>query len=556
MKKLGIYGVYLLGVLAFSGCGTHLPVGHFEGMLRRPSAVGYELLPIQIKLEHPESHIVTAQITSEKGEQMASVWLQRQSNKHLLLRLSMQGEHVWNLDFVPNKVTTDKLYCFESKQAIPPARLCLNKYQFFLETLGPQGQIMLGISATLFAQERRQKEPEEKEEKPRVVNLEEAVGYAYEKNYEAQVALEHMVQAQNATLTAWLNLIPHLTTNLIWNAQPSYVSAIATIQALTPFLLPSYWIATREAAIDEKIKHDVLLLTQGNIASLIEQTVYALQRDRKIAQSHELAIQALDNFRSAMRAKLESWPDKLPLLTQILKSSTQLKKVIQGAKSQFDYLHEQERYTLAQALGLQNPETVVDVLIGEELVPIEAAQEEELKELGRIAALRSFEADQVVYLSQIARLKKITMFFSWLDPSADQHVSLGFNLIGQVRIADSQERENFIKEKQLREIARYDMMRIAIDYNRAIANFHEMRATSRLEQGDYRKLLDEFLASESWNIEALQEAIKIYISSVIEHESNLANFRIARAKKDRLLLAGYYERMFLRMPSMNLFKTA
>ncbi len=342
-----------------------------------------------------------------------------------------------------------------------------------------------------------------------------------------------MIQARSAATAAWLNLLPHLTSNLIWRAPlPSYVSVIATLQGLTPFLLPNWWLDAKISSLQTKVTQDSLSIMQADLASTIEQLFYAYERDSKVLCAYQKVSTNTLNF-----SEIQNW--------------------IQPLQSNLEQVLKRDRYAISLALGKHNPEAVAAISLDGEVESLQQAMPISEKALADRARRRSFELDQLDYLIQISKIKTLELYFTWLDPSGDQRVGLGFNLIGQTRGARSQTEELKIQKEQTEAVIYKNAYLISLEYNTALNLSKNFKSQEQIES-TWQKIEQDLKpgkAQESALADSFKALVQSYLSDVTQYETQLAAFRVARAKKDRLLLEGHFEDLLPQLPSLNLEPT-
>ena len=121
-------------------------------------------------------------------------------------------------------------------------------------------------------------------------------------------------------------------------------------------------------------------------------------------------------------------------------------------------------------------------------------------------------------------------------------------------MAKSQIAELVIKRDQLKSALYLNSFRTVLDYNEALENHRKLRKPITLDQQTEKLagVLNEAGESASPNLELVKTSVQALISDVVQTETALAAFRTARAKIDRLLLRGYYERLLPHLPSLDL----
>ncbi len=295
-----------------------------------------------------------------------------------------------------------------------------------------------------------------------------------------------------------------------------------------------------------------MVLMQADVVSTMEQLAYAYQRDSHIVEAHQKVAHAIAAFQAAAMEQCRQKPQEPCRFSEMYQKSHVLEEFVSTTQTGSEHVRTVDRYALSQTMGLHNPEAIESISIGQEFLPIEAATPLNQRAIADWAVARSFEADQMNFMQQIAHMKKIELYFYWMDPSADQKSSLGFNLIGQIKVAQSQIDELKVKQEQIKTIVFQNSYRVVLDYNEALAAYRKTYEKAQEEQKTprYEALFDQVLRGGELNYEEAKSAIQQYLATVIEQESVLSAFRVARAKIDRLMLAGYYERLLPKMPTL------
>ncbi len=525
-------------IFTTTGCKDHLLAGHYEGNLLKKIESGYTTTPVHIDITYSSPSKGTLQIKNQQGNKITSIQVSATHKNHLTLNAPTFGIGPIELSKVALKNNIEKFQCYNYHSNVN-VELCFNENQIYLKFMDKDFSPLCTLSGNSFTDEN-----EFSLEPPQNISLLKAIDQAFESNYDSRIALKHVVQARNSAIAAWLNLLPHLTSNLIWNASPSYISAVATVQSLAPFLLPTYWLQAKEASINVKIKKDAQLITQADLVSILEQQFYTFERDSNISQTHQFVLDHLDTFQNGLLEKVQS----NPVSKDLFDMSTSLIDLVKSTQSGVDRVLKEERFGISQALGFHNPNAIQSITIGEELLPIEKASLIEDKPLAEWAMSRSFELQQMDYMIQIGNLKEIELYFTWIDPAGDPKSGFGFNLIGQVKVSKSQIEELKLMREQLKSITYQNAYRIALDYNQALESYQMNKIAPDQAQPHFVTLLNQALSEDSVPAHSIKSSIQEYLSDRIRWETNLAAFRVARAKKDRLLLAGYYERLLPQLP--------
>lgn len=515
-----------LFIFSLTACHPKIQPGHYEGNLLRRVAGKYQILPIRLKMNRVGPKKLSLEVSNQAHEILITGTLEKPRKSQIVINLS--GIYSTNSTLSESKIDPglDQSVCFlEPKDQL--LSLCFNSFQFFLRQTDQNGQSIITLSGSLFRDT-----PRVKLETPREYILSESIQEALTENYETRISLEHVLQARQSAIAAWLNLFPHLSVNLIWNAPiPTYVSTLATLQALTPFLLPNWWLDGKIATINSRVERDALQILRADLISSIEQLFYSVERDSKILEAYQRV-------------------SRLPI------SDAELEETIRSGINVISKILKEDLFALSLALGKNNPEAVEKATIGQELISVDQAVPIKPSELAEWALERSFELEQINYLYEIAKIREIELYFSWIDPSADQKTSLGLNLFAQTKIARSQIRELEIKRDQIKAQVYKKSYLLAIEYNSALESLKAGKSEQDI-QVEYAQI-EAQLSQSSQNtpplVEASQKAIKSYLADLTARETLLAAYRIARAKKDRLILEGYFEDLLPQLPSINFRK--
>ncbi len=539
MKSYFIQTVSLLGLISVVGCGKNLTQGHYEGTISLKNYGNNTEQPVSFDVTYDgKSHISrhhrkgNIEIKDQNDKHILSIDIYNASKDQFDLNIPEVCNEKFHLVEIPQGKNNGEVTCFLDKKSWT-AELCYDSERVRLKVLDPFGTGVLKLLGDAFT-----KEPAFKLELPVALPLDKAVERALSANLDSRIGFEHVIQAKYAVTAAYLSLIPHLTTNLIWNAEPGYVSAIATLQGLTPFLLPTYWLQAREAQYDQKVKKDAETILQADLAAMTEQLAYAYDRDQEILNVHDRALNSLKSFLSKV--------GELEVLGQLPSGTVNafgaISKKIESDKDKVQQLVQQDQYAVSQALGYHNPEAVTQIVIPpfEIPSPLHFLQKAQVADT---ASRRSFELRQMAYLRRIAELKGIELYFAWIDPTGDPKSSFGFNTIAQVKLSNSQIHELDLRREQLKQTIYQNTYRIVDQYNSTIEFASQVSSAAAVMEQELDTLLNNALQF-GFKPEQVIAMIESYLSNRVGKVANIAEFRIAKSKVDRILLEGFYEYLF------------
>jgi hypothetical protein len=523
--------LFLLFVLSagLAGCRHELKPGHYEGTCLRGTADGITQEAITIEVSRDRDQVLSLELLNQSGKRLSNATVRKLKNQQIEIRSQLLSAKPVLATLVKDSKPDKRQTCYANLEL--SLDFCFKSHQFLLQILDQQKLPILQISGNAFGNV----EPLTLEA-PVTLKLSDAVQLALTQNFDSRIEYEHVVQAGFAAKAAYLQLVPHLSSNLIWNASPNYITFIATLQALAPFLLPTYWFDARSAGLSRDVEDIAQILMQANLATSIEELTYSLLRDQEIVAQHHAFAEELNQFQEKIRRT------NLPAATSqlLMEFSATTLEAATSDQGDLEKLIRQDRFSIAQTMGYHSLEAVAGMTLDRELVPAEQATYEDPIALGNLAMQRSFELEQLKALKRIAALKRLQNLFAWLDPTSDPKQSLGLNTFPQQKSITSQVKEIGIREEQEQTLAHQRGYQLALDYNEALTTYHSIRKDLAKNTLNLDLLLLRAQSGENFDLADLKAQGLKHLATQVATESTLANYRIARAKKDRLLLQGYY----------------
>jgi hypothetical protein len=158
-----------------------------------------------------------------------------------------------------------------------------------------------------------------------------------------------------------------------------------------------------------------------------------------------------------------------------------------------------------------------------------------------VALARSVELDQLNDLIAQAKLARKEEYFDWLDPVANPALGLGVSLPAELTIAQSQFNELGIVRNQTESGISQEALNAVTDYEQAIDNFQDAQSDIVLHEHRLNTILQQL--SSGVNVDAfdLCSVIADDLGANLAVEQARADYRVARAEIDRLLLQGFYQ---------------
>jgi hypothetical protein len=81
---------------------------------------------------------------------------------------------------------------------------------------------------------------------------------------------------------------------------------------------------------------------------------------------------------------------------------------------------------------------------------------------------------------------------------------------------------------------------LALDFNEAYHTYYEVTKELNDAHFDLNQVLQDAKDGRLQKLDVLKENAQAYVASFVAQHTTLANYRIARAKKDRFLLSGFF----------------
>jgi hypothetical protein len=509
--------------IAGSACDRQeYPAGHFEGSLFARTEGGITESPVSFEISRPDHRQGTIEVRDTAGTLLLRLKVERIGARGFSLTLPAP----WNRA-VP---LVDDSGCYVHA-GDPRVSFCHSPDKALLEVSDPGGQPVLTLSGDRFGADTPLVM-----EAPRALTLADAIQTALGRNFGSRIEFEHLLQARAAARAAYLNLLPHLSlSTALSNLPPSATSLFASIGDVAPFLLPDRWLQARAAAHAAQAQADALDLMRADLATTVEGLAYALIRDEEALALYDPLLDRLTTTLPRIM-DLESRGQMLTgsaLHVRAIIDSLKLDKI--GLMS----LLQQDRETMAAALGFHNPEGVLDVSLGDEATTIHTAAPVDAKVLAPIALGRSFELRQIDHLIEAANDSREAVVFNWLDPAGEPGANLGPSLGANLVVARSRVNELMIAREELQAGIAAKVSQAANEWNLALESVGLMDESVSLQAQRLDFVLGE-IGSLQLNTLDIEGVVQDCVATGVRRAALVAGFRVARSKVDRLLLQGHY----------------
>jgi outer membrane protein TolC len=497
--------------------------GHYEGNLTTLSGTKYARIPVRADIPSNAAFPLTLKINDMSGQSVLTLTLSNPQSSSLTLTSSL------GLSQPASLVQAEG--CFMSKSE-PEASFCPSSGKITFETHSNDG-----TSSTSLSLFRLKAEPPLILETPQAYTLTQAIERARKMSFDSRIEFEHVLRARESARAAYLHLLPQITMGTIANnLTPSFGSILGSIGDLAPFLLPSRWIEAGQAKDLSRAEQDAQKLMRLDTGTQVEGLFYTFARDRVARDFYEATLSKA----VAVRNEVKIREDLGQLAVGSTDNMNSTINQIEQSLSVFNQLLAEDLSALSQALGLSNPEGVLDAQIDHEEAPIEQAPSFSFDEVSQAAISRAFELDQIDDLIDSATKGKQIKYFSWLDPAGDPGLGLGFALPSQIEISQSQIRELQITRDQMKAVISKKALNAVTDYHQSLQAYRLALDGMSIQE----RLLDQAIinleAGTKVDLFGLVQIFQNDLSAQIAREAAVANYRVARAQINRLLLLGYY----------------
>lgn len=504
--------------------------GHYEGTLTTHLNNQFKQIPVHTDFSGADSF--PSQIMAKDASNLEQITIQIFSPSQD--KISVQSSLVISQTMELNRT---EAACYSGKSNME-ITLCLSYPELKFEIRSAEGAALLSL--VLYPFKAEQALPQEKSQ---VFLLKDAMERARNMSFASRIEFEHVVQAKANMRAAYLHLLPQLSFGTIagavtGNITLSFSSLLNFIGDLAPFLLPTRWIMADLAKNMSKAEVDAQRLMRLDMGVEIEGMYYAYDRDRVARNFYGETLQKVTEFRNEIKIREDmgqlptgSTDNMNSVLNQISQSYSVLNQVLA-----------EDRAAISQALGFFNPLVVEDATIDGEQFPIDMAPSVDFPSLQVAAIGRSFELDQMDYLILAAQNAKEAKFFSWLDPAGDSNLGLGFALSPQIEMSNSQIQELQINRDQLKSILSQKAYNAVMDYQQALKAFVDANDGMNIQVRRLNQAKLNLETGTKVDLFGLVAIFQDYLNVEIQREAARANYRVARAHIDRLLLTGYYSK--------------
>lgn len=531
-RKLGrkgvLCGIFIYLSLSVLGCNPSIrPDGHFEGILVQRKTTETEQQPVGIDIVLNKNNTGSIIALSRFHEPVFSVEIQSFSSNSV--KLVIPGYYTSPIELVRNSG------CYSSKPGTQggwAVEFCYNAERFLLEINTEDHFSVFALSGDRFAPA-----VPPTLETPRSFLLSEAIQLALEKNFESRIQYEHLIQAKHAARAAFLSLLPSVGLSAILSLiSPTVLGALGSIGNLAPFLLPTRWFQAKEASHAYHAEKLGRTLMQADLATEIEGLTYTLLRDQGLEAFYSKVVYQGDKIVEAIKVLEQSGGMPAGAVDPVQTSLYSAKMDLMALRA----MVRQDLGAISQAMGFFSQTAVSNIVLDTESLPITEAKPLKPEEFREVVIARSFEIAQLDELIKVAEYQKQELYFSWLDPSAENSTDLGFGLREVIQIGKSRIQELKVRREQVQSAVLRRLGGTANEFNMSLNAYLIGEERRKLQDQRMERTLAQIYPGTPLSTNDIQSLLDDILSGGVRSEGILSGFRIARAKFDRLMLQGSY----------------
>ncbi len=523
----------ILLLMSITACREPIPSGQYAGILFERKETETLRRPVSIEAFYQTSQLLNLNLKDLQQNLLEKISIQILSQSKMEITLPSLSPQSFTLKKKKKDPDQPEVTCY-SHQSTLQMKVCINENQFRLEAYTAHNVSLYSLSGDLFPTD----DPITYEV-PENYTLQEAITRALKRNFDSQIELEHVIQVKKTARAAYLNLLPHISLkSALMVASLSPLAVPIAIFDLAPFLLPNRWLLAKKLSLQGKAQSDAFNIIQADIATDLESTAYTYLHHSQALKILEESILKLDDIESYFPPStnddtLDRWSayrHELSLNADQFKLSTQL-----------------DRSVLAQILSINNPEGIKKLIIEEPSIPIHNLDQLNYRDVGTLSVARSLEIKQINNLIQAAKYQKNSVLFNWMDHGGDAQYNLGFNLIEQFQVSQSQIAELEIKKNKIQNLIITKSYTETESYNFSIERYKKSKDLMIIRERILKRTFEKLVHCSNENqpscvnIDSIIKDYQHMIDSQLETEGYLMNFKIHRSRINRILLTGFYD---------------
>jgi len=381
-------------------------------------------------------------------------------------------------------------------------------------------------------------------DKNRIYSIDELTGRAKYINYSVAQEAERVFQAKLNIGVARGNLLPKLNLkSLVGIFTGDYLSAVGTV---LPFLFPSNWFNWKISKELYQAQKNSFASLRGNEMNTVEGLYYLILRDQIVLERLKKHIDWMKQTQEGLRRE-EAVGTVPGGAADYFGTSVAL---LERDRINFETLIRTQYGQLSQATALP-PIQGIAGLVPVAFPPLDNIQPIDPADFYKDAQNKSYEVKSLNFLLQAAKYAKSEIYFSFFDMEGTN--GIGFGTPYQIKVAKSQQNEIKKKTDETLSLIELKSSLVTMEYNQALESYR--LATSSLKSTEKRLkwVIDRHLQGDGTidENEFVDQIIDLQykiMSFAADQATSIQVWLMAKAKINRLLLAGYYSDLEAALP--------
>lgn len=373
----------------------------------------------------------------------------------------------------------------------------------------------------------------------RAYTLDELLGRAKFQNYAVAQEAERVFQAKENIKAARGNLLPKLSLRAVVGIfTGDYLSVVGNA---LPFLFPSNWFKWKASKEIFQAERKSFASLRGNQMNSVEGLYYLIYRDQAVAAELDRHVAWMRRTQDNLRQ--EEQVGTVPTgsadyygtsITLLERDQTNLNALIRS-----------EYAELSQAVALP-PLNGISALSGLDLPELDQVQPIRAEDFYRDAQLKSYEIKALGFLEKAASYLTTDVFFQFLNPEGDG--AIGFGTANQFRVGKSQQRELQKRIDEMYSLVEKKSLDATTEFNTALQSYQIAKnglqaIQRRLDWLMQRHLTGDSSMDETEFLDQLADLQFKVMGLTADKLSAVQSWLLARAKVQRLLLNGFYQKL-------------
>lgn len=384
--------------------------------------------------------------------------------------------------------------------------------------------------------------------KNKIFTVDELLGRAKFNNYTVTLEAEKVFQAQRRIGVARTNLIPKLSLgSLVGVAAGDYLSSVGSV---LPFLIPNNWYKWKTSKDLYQAEKKSFASLRGNEMNMVENLYYIILRDQSVLIDLKNHIAWMKQLEGSIRQA-----ERVGIIVHGIADYFSMNiAALEKDKNNFEGLIKIQYAELAQGAAVSSVDKIggLVAMSNPDLSLVDNINPEDfLKE----AQSKSYELLSFVYLKNVAQTNGKGIYFDFFDLNGNG--GIGFGSSYKIEISKSEVGSIDKKMAETRSLIELQAVLISNQHNQALTNYQLVMKNKTLVEKRLNWLVARLLQGDATiNSEDFINQLTDAQFKIMSFKADLATciqeWMIAKAKKNRLLLEGYYSDLEAGVPEESL----